>query len=52
MLAKLKKLIREKGLAQVTNELGYRSQSTINHWLKKGKVPVSAESKVKTYLSK
>ena len=52
MLAKLKKVIKEKGIVQVTSDLGYRSLNTINLWIKKNEIPKTATEKVKNYLKK
>jgi hypothetical protein len=51
MLAKLKKLIKLVGLTKVTNELGYRSVTTINKWFKNNEIPAIAQEKVRAYLS-
>lgn len=39
LLTSLKTAIKVKGLAWVTNELGYRSGNTIMFWFKNGKIP-------------
>jgi hypothetical protein len=39
LLSQLKTAIKIKGLAWVTNELGYRSGNTIMFWFKNGKIP-------------
>jgi hypothetical protein len=39
LLSSLKTAIQVKGLAWVTNELGYRSGNTLMFWFKNGKIP-------------
>ena len=43
----LKTLLLRHGLAKVSVMLGYRSQSTISHWLRNNKIPSLAIDKVK-----
>lgn len=52
MLKKLERLIKEYGIAQIANDLGYRSTTTIRNWLNNGEIPALARVKVKNYLKK
>lgn len=51
MLGKLKKIIEKEGMLKVSNDLGYRSQTTITNWIRNNKIPNVAKAKVETYLS-
>lgn len=50
MIKKLKALIKKYGILQVTSELGYRSTSTIRHWIKNNEIPAMAKESVNEYL--
>ena len=50
LLKKLHKVIKSKGFLAVSNELNYKSNSTIKHWFRNGKVPPLAQERLVTYL--
>lgn len=52
MLSKLIKLIKLHGVARVSNDLGYRSESTIQKWIVGNRIPNVAIEKVRIYLEK
>lgn len=50
MLKKLEKLIKKYGILKVASDLGYRSSTTLTHWITNGRIPDLAKEKVRTYL--
>lgn len=52
MLEQLKAVIQAKGMIKVTNDLGYRSSTTLRKWFNNGEIPKLAEARVKKYLAK
>lgn len=50
MLRSLKKLVKSYGIIKITADLGCRSPTTINNWIKDDRIPDLAITKVKNYL--
>jgi hypothetical protein len=52
MIELIKKEIKEKGIILLSSNLGYRSPSTILHWIYNDRIPSIAVNKVKKYFKK
>lgn len=50
MLGKLKRIIKREGLAKVSGDLGYKSQTTVGKWIREGKIPPCRKDRVEQYL--
>ena len=50
-LKQLAHFIAKDGMMKVATDLGYRSQTTINNWIRNNEIPSVAISKVDNYLS-
>jgi hypothetical protein len=52
MLEELKNLVKEYGMTNVSNDLGYRSNTTVRNWFRDNKIPIVAKGKVRRYLER
>lgn len=50
LITKLKERVEKKGVLIVADNLGYKSQSTVNKWIAANRIPDVAVKKVKDYL--
>lgn len=50
LVSKLKERVEKKGVLIVADNLGYKSQSTVNKWIASNRIPDVAVKKVKDYL--
>jgi hypothetical protein len=52
LIKKIRNELKKKSRTQLAVALGYRSESSLEYWIKKGKVPKVAEARVEKYFAK
>lgn len=50
MLQKLKRIVKREGLAKVSSDLGFKSQTTIAKWIRENKIPDCRKDRVALFL--
>lgn len=50
MLQKLKRIVKREGLAKVSGDLGFKSQTTVAKWLREGRIPDCRKDRVALFL--
>jgi vacuolar-type H+-ATPase subunit F/Vma7 len=50
MIKKIEKAIKRFGILYVTQAMGYKTPSTLRHWIRKQEVPILAHIRVEKFL--